>query len=584
MNKRIPQSFIDELLARVDIVSVIEPFVQLKKAGSNYKALCPFHQEKTPSFTLSSSKQFYHCFGCGASGNAITFLMEYERMDFIDVIEHLASQTGLEIPQEFVADQTASSEVQPLYVRMEQSSKFYQTQLRNVAKSKPAITYLKQRKLSKEVVRRFNIGYAPIGWDNLLRYFDNSSVTHKQLFTAGMVIQKEGGDFYDRFRHRIMFPIRDRRGRVIAFGGRVLSDDDTPKYLNSPETPIFHKGNELYGLYEVLQLKSKLNSLLIVEGYTDVVALAQYGIDYAVATLGTATSANHIQRLFRLVPEVVFCFDGDKAGRSAAWHALEVMMPILRDNWQVKFMFLPEGEDPDSLVRKIGKEAFAQKIKQADVLSEFFFQYLTSQVDLDKMDGRAQLANLVMSYIQKMPMNVRREMLCENLAKQVGIDSEKLMRATKKSNEKIENKVRIDGSFGKMKLSPARIAIAILMQNPVLAKEIVVNLPESNMPGMRLLSELINLLKSSSSKLTAGNIIERWRGKPEEKYLTQLTNYEFMIPADVLTIELQAAMRKLCSQVVDVEIDGLMAKASNGELVGKEKQKLQNLLKERQNF
>ncbi len=431
----IPQAFIDNLLNRADIIDVIDKRVPLKKAGKNYSACCPFHQEKTPSFSVQPDRQFYYCFGCGAAGNAIGFIMNFEQVDFPQAVETLAKENGLEVPrEESQAAAQKQSENAKLYDLLEQASKYYQTQLRvHKDRGKP-VDYLKSRGLSGEIAKRFNLGYAPSGWDNLIAELGKNESAISALAKSGMLIEKERAagesrEHYDRFRHRIMFPIRDARGRTIAFGGRVLGDEK-PKYLNSPETPVFHKGSELYGLFESKQASSKHTQLLVVEGYMDVIALAQAGINNAVATLGTATGAYHLQRLFRMVPEVVFCFDGDQAGRTAAWRALEASLPEMQDGRQVKFLFLPEGEDPDTLVRKIGKEEFTRVIESATPLETFFFDKLATGIDISSSAGKARLSNLAKPLLKTLPHGVFAQLMKEKLAQLMGIDSgalEKLM-------------------------------------------------------------------------------------------------------------------------------------------------------------
>lgn len=375
----IPQSFIDDLLARVDIVDVIDARITLKKTGKNYSGLCPFHNEKTPSFSVEPEKQFYYCFGCGAGGNAIGFVMNYENLDFPDAIENIAAQMGIEVPREESSVlQKVREKNQSIYDVLQQSARYYQAQLRQHPQRTRAVEYLKSRGLSGEIARDFALGYAPPGWGNLLQAIGTSEQQKKALLNAGMLIENpdnKSHPLYDRFRDRIIYPIRDSRGRIIAFGGRVLGDDK-PKYLNSPETPVFHKGEELYGLYEARKNTRKLERIVIVEGYMDVIALAQNDIPYCVATLGTATSTAHLRRLFKLVPEVVFCFDGDNAGRDAAWRAFEQVLPLMEDGRTARFLFLPEGEDPDSQVRRIGKSEFVRNLSEATQLAEFFFESL----------------------------------------------------------------------------------------------------------------------------------------------------------------------------------------------------------------
>ncbi|UTF59779.1 DNA primase [Gilvimarinus sp. DA14] len=420
---RIPQPFIDELLDRVDIVEVVDHRVKLKKTGKNYSACCPFHDEKTPSFTVSPDKQFYYCFGCGASGNAVGFLMDYERVGFPEAVEQLAHLCGLDVPKEETSPGASKQDRlrKRLYDLLEKSSDFYQQQLREHPGRSKAVDYLKSRGLDGRIARDYGIGYAPPGWDNLLSALGTSGETKDGLLTAGMLIQPENTDrLYDRFRFRIVFPIRDTRGRVIGFGGRVLGDDK-PKYLNSPETPVFHKGRELYGLYEAREAYRNLPRLLVVEGYMDVVSLAQFGIRYGVATLGTACGENHLERAFRYTSEVVFCFDGDSAGRRAATRALEAALPAMTDGRTVKFLFLPEGEDPDTLVRQIGPEKFENLINLAVPLEDYLFDAAAEGINIRTMEGRAHLSKRAAPLLEKLPKGVFRELMFDSLASRTGL-------------------------------------------------------------------------------------------------------------------------------------------------------------------
>jgi DNA primase len=435
----IPQTFIDDLLSRADIVEVVDKRVTLKKSGKNYSACCPFHKEKTPSFSVQPERQFYYCFGCGAGGNAIGFIMNFDQTDFPQAVESLARDNGMEVPREENAAATRrQSENSKLFEVLEEASKFYCQQLRRHEQRKSAVDYLKARGVSGEIARDFCIGYAAPGWDNLLKAIARDANEQKSLLKAGMVIEKEPrkapdsentntepARYYDRFRDRIIFPIRDSRGRTIAFGGRVLGDDK-PKYLNSPETTVFHKGAELYGLFEAKKANNKLKRILIVEGYMDVIALAQMGIRNSVATLGTATSDRHLIRLFRLVPEVVFCFDGDNAGRTAAWRALEASLSEMQDGRQVKFLFLPEGEDPDTLVRKIGEAAFNLLIEKATPLEQFFFDKLSEGLDIRTIEGRARLSNVAKPLIAKFPKGIYGQLMLDKLSGTLGVASESL--------------------------------------------------------------------------------------------------------------------------------------------------------------
>lgn len=422
----IPQTFIDDLLDRVDIVDVVNSRVQLKKAGKNYKACCPFHEEKSPSFTVAQDKQFYYCFGCGAGGNALGFVMEFDRLDFLPAVEMLAKNAGMEIPREAAPDQRVTKQKDSLYSILTESDKFFRQQLRTHQEAKVAVDYLKGRGLSGKIAAQFGVGYAPPGWDNLLKVAGGDDQKNKLLDESGMIIVKpEEKKQYDRFRHRIMFPIRDQRGRTIGFGGRVL-DDSTPKYLNSPETPVFHKGRELYGLYEARQALKEIPCLIMVEGYMDVIALAQYGIANAVATLGTALTENHLQKLFRYTSEIVFCFDGDSAGRRAAARSLEIALPEMRDGVSAKFLFLPDGEDPDSMVRQLGTEAFLGQVEKSQPLSEFLFEQLSDGIDSSTADGKARLSKICAPQINRIPQGVFRQLMLEELSRRTGVSADNL--------------------------------------------------------------------------------------------------------------------------------------------------------------
>jgi DNA primase len=431
----IPQNFIDDLLERIDIVDVIDSRVKLKKTGKNYSACCPFHDEKTPSFSVSPDKQFFYCFGCGASGNAVGFVMDYERLSFPEAIESLAKVAGVEVPREQTKDpqKRAQDEAKEkarklLYSLMEQANDYYQQQLREHPQKNTPVNYLKNRGLSGQIAKDFGIGYAPPGWDNIIKALGTSNEKQDLLLDGGMLIRNEEKDrIYDRFRERIMFPILDSRGRVIGFGGRVLNDEK-PKYLNSPETTIFHKGKELYGLYEARQAYRQLPRVLVVEGYMDVVALAQYGIRYGVATLGTACSEEHLRIAFKHTNEIVFCFDGDKAGRKAARRAMENSLPAMEDGRQIKFLYLPDGEDPDTLIRQIGEDKFTRLIEGASPLENFLFEELGQTFDTQTMEGRARLCKLAAPMLDQLPRGVYRELMFNQLANRTQLSMDALMR------------------------------------------------------------------------------------------------------------------------------------------------------------
>lgn len=529
MAGKIPQSFIEDLLARTDIVELIDSRVRLKKAGKNYQACCPFHNEKSPSFSVSPEKQFYHCFGCGAHGNAIGFLMEYDGLNFPDAVEELAGTLGVTVPRDEGGRGGSQTPAGPApsadqYQLMNQASQFYQSQLR---KSPEAINYLKGRGLSGEIVKQFAIGYAPSGWDGLKQLLVRNREQEQQLITLGMLIQKESGGSYDRFRDRIMFPIRDRRGRIIGFGGRVLGDG-TPKYLNSPETPIFHKGKELFGLYEIKAANRNPPRVLIVEGYMDVVALAQYGIDYAVASLGTSTTSDHMHLLFRTTPEVICCYDGDNAGREAAWRALENALSCLQDGRELKFVFLPPEHDPDSFVREQGREAFEQYLAAAQPFADFLFERLSRDINLSGEAGQNELANKAIALIRRVPEGFTREGLITKLSQRLRWgENEKRLREIFARQEKEADQAAKPKSDS-IKLTPVRRAIALLVQYPATAAELP-QLPQEltqlQEPGVTFLMQLMAQLQQRPGLNTA-QLLELWRGSKEGAALARLATIE----------------------------------------------------------
>lgn len=423
---RLPQAFIDQVLDRTDIVDVVDRRVKLKKAGKNYSACCPFHQEKTPSFSVNPEKQFYYCFGCGAGGNALGFIMDYERMEFREAIESLAQAAGIDLPTEEVDNAPQIDHQKPLYESMERATKLYEGLLRQHKDRGRVVEYLKNRGLSGEIARDFRLGFAPEGWDNLMQTLvDEDSVGH--ALTAGLLIENDKGRRYDRFRDRVIFPIVNQRGKVIAMGGRVLGDSK-PKYLNSPETPLFSKSHELYGLHHIRKFAKNLSRIVVVEGYMDVIALAQFGIHYAVATLGTSVGKPHLELLFRRVEQVVFCFDGDEAGRKAAFRGMEAALPMMEDGRQVKFLFLPEGEDPDTVVRSKGAKHLEHMFDTAAPLEQFLFEQMGTGIDLTTMDGKARLSKLVAPYINQIPDGVYKTLLFKSLAERTDMDVESLRR------------------------------------------------------------------------------------------------------------------------------------------------------------
>ena len=423
---RLPQAFIDQVLDRTDIVDVIDRRVKLKKAGKNYSACCPFHQEKTPSFSVNPEKQFYYCFGCGAGGNALGFIMDYERVEFREAIESLAQAAGIELPAEEADALPQIDHQKPLYEAMEDATRVYESLLRKHPTRGRVVDYLKQRGVSGEIARDFRLGFAPEGWDNLMTTLSSEEdIGH--AVTSGLLIENDSGRKYDRFRDRVIFPIVNQRGKVIAMGGRVLGDGK-PKYLNSPETPLFSKSHELYGLHHIRKFAKNLSRIVVVEGYMDVIALAQFGIHYAVATLGTSVGKPHLEMLFRRVDQVIFCFDGDEAGRKAAFRGMEAALPMMEDGRQVKFLFLPEGEDPDSVVRNKGPQHLEHLFDNADPLETFLFDQMAEGVDIQTMDGKARLSKLVAPYINLIPDGVFKTLLFKALADRTDMDVESLRR------------------------------------------------------------------------------------------------------------------------------------------------------------
>ncbi|UPW19369.1 DNA primase [Agarivorans sp. TSD2052] len=583
MAGRIPQQFIDDLLARADIVGLIDQRVRLKKAGKNYSACCPFHNEKSPSFTVSQDKQFYHCFGCGAHGNAISFLMEYDKLEFVDAVEDLASQMGVEVEREnsnnSKFDQAKSQQQRQLskdlYELIGHASRFFQQQLRVNPNKQQVIDYLKGRGLSGEVVQRFSIGYAPDEWDALGKALGGSQQASQQLVDAGLSIENDKGRRYDRFRDRVMFPIRDKRGRYIGFGGRVFGDG-TPKYLNSPETSVFHKGRELYGLYEVRQAHKQVPQILVVEGYMDVVSLAQFDIDYAVASLGTSTTPEHLQTLFRASNQIICCYDGDRAGRDAAWRALENALPHLRDNVELKFMFLPDGEDPDTLVRQEGKDGFEKRMREAMPLSRFLFERLSQEIDITTDAGKSHLASKAYELISQVSAAFYKETLLTELATQnrmIRSQLEKELARLKQAERSRPN------TQAQLSLTPMRKAIAMILQLPAIATDLPpsAQLSQVNIKGMGLLLQLIGEVHKKPD-ITTGQLLERWRGQPEQKHLNILAGYNLEIDESGYQDELQDIIASFVDQLLLQRYEQLNVKSISGIITVDEKREMHQLM------
>jgi DNA primase len=588
---RIPQNFIDELIARADIVEIIGARVQLKKSGREYKACCPFHAEKTPSFWVSPDKQFYHCFGCGKHGTVLGFLMDHDHMAFPEAVEELATRLGLEVPREALAAGGARRADEPLYELMARVARFYTESLAHEPRARD---YVAKRGLTPETLERFAIGYAPNSWNELLRRCGADDAERKRLTDAGLIVERaqlQGGErYYDRFRDRIMFPIRDARGRVIAFGGRII-DAGEPKYLNSPETVLFHKGRELYGLYETRRARPNLSRLIVVEGYMDTVRLHQAGLDYAVATLGTATTPEHFRRLFRLVATVVFAFDGDRAGRAAAWRALQQALPEAREGREIRFLFLPQGHDPDTLVGAEGRAAFEERLSEAVPLSEYLVRELSGSSDLTSADGRAHFAEAARPLFAKVPEGVYRELLLERLAQVVGLGAARLQQlwaqpragapaATLPAAPRAARRGGAPRGGGRGSL--VRQAIVRLLHYPAIATEVTLaeraGLDASEEPGVALLRELLDNLREQPAQIAA-QVIERWAGREGGEALQKLLEREEVITErEAAAGELRAALVRLADQAAGRRLEALEAKSRAGSLAGNELEEFQRLI------
>ena len=616
---RIPDQFIDDLLARVDIVDVIEQRVPLKKSGRDWSARCPFHDERSPSFTVSPAKQFYHCFGCGAHGSAIKFLMDYDRLEFVDAVEELASRVGLKVPYEGGAKRVPQEDSTDLYTLLDSAAAFYQ---RELAKNETARAYFDSRGLDADTIARFRLGYAPDQWDALKSALGTNPQRIALLEKSGMLTSGERGK-YDRFRDRVMFPIQDRRGRVIAFGGRIIekcgdgsplldsraqearTGTDGPKYLNSPETPLFHKGRELFALWQVRHAHSKIPRLIVVEGYMDVIALFQHGVTQAVATLGTATTSDHAELLFRNCADVYFCFDGDRAGRQAAWRAVESVLPRMRDGRQAFFLFLPDDEDPDSIVRKEGQAGFEQRLKEATPLSEFFFAHQEVETDLKTADGRARLAERCKEMIAAIPDGAFKDRMQEvliekskmswpmlaNLDASVRDSARQLLEdqliiarggvpegVLKASPRRIEKSVGAGASRAPER-TLVRTAVALLVQNPgfVAAIQPPTLFSTLRQPGIPLLIELIALCRERTEISTAG-VIEHFADRDEARALQKLGVMEFPGGEDAWRSEFLDALAQLDRQTQQQRLDELLNKQGEAALDGDEKDELRRLL------
>lgn len=574
MKNKIPKPFIQDVVARTDIVSIIASRIELKKRGHTHTACCPFHSEKTPSFTVSQSKQFYYCFGCGAHGNAIGFLMAYDHLSFVDAITDLAQALGMTIPLE--ANDTHHQDNEILYTLLYQAQTWYEKELKQSAE---AIQYLKNRGLTGKIAKEFGIGYAPHAWEFLSQHVKHNTSDRKALATAGMLIEKTPGHYYDRFRDRILFPIRDIRGKTIGFGGRTIKDE-IPKYLNSPETPIFHKHQTLYGLYETCQHHRKLHRALVVEGYLDVISLAQHDIRYAVATLGTALNAKHIQLLLRYTTDIIFCFDGDNAGQKAAWKALTLSLPLLRDGLNIRFLFLPPTEDPDSLVRKIGKNAFEKLIDEATALPTVFFSALEKEFPPTSIAGKAAFAKAANDLINTMPSGIYKNLLLDQLATQLQIARADLTALSVNPPEIISAPIITPPKKTRTRLNPVLTAIQLLLQQPALASQ-AVQLPtfagsEKTAEKMLLLDLLQHCTQHPASHV--GELLETIEDDVTRAMLAKIAALPLAVPEAGRALEFVGALQRLHEQDQAHQLSHLITQAKQRELNAEEKQLLQLLL------
>lgn len=580
MAGKIPQEFIDELLQRVDIVDVIDHRVPLRKAGKDYQARCPFHDEKTPSFTVSQVKQFYHCFGCGANGNVISFLMEYDHMEFPEAIEELAGRAGLTMPERTEGESAPKRERDDLLPALDRAARYFQAQLRRHPNAGQAVDYLKRRGVTGEVAQRFELGFAPDGWDGLIRGFGATEAELPVLERAGLVVRGDKGSHYDRFRGRVIFPIRDHRGRIVGFGGRVLGDGE-PKYLNSPETPVFHKGAELYNLFGGRGAIRDADHAIVVEGYMDVVALAQHGIDNVVATLGTATTPQHLHRLFRLASHVVFCFDGDRAGLDAARKAMETVLPEMHGGRQVSFLFLPDGLDPDDFVRANGADAFRKAVHGATPLDAFLFEHLRTRTDLSRPDGRARLVELAKPLLATIPPGPYKEILTRRLGELSGLDDERYLAGVVRGGREAAASRGRAGGRPEPAGPPSAFAnlLSLLLQNPAMARRLpeIEGLDDHPAPAAGVLAQVIAILTEEEPSSTAA-LVERFRDTPYHARLEKLAGWNHPIVEESLEETVLQTADSVRRAVVDHAIDKLLQKSGREPLSDAEKSELNRFM------
>lgn len=590
---RIPDRFIESLIAQTDLVTLIQEKVKLKKAGNNFSGCCPFHQEKTPSFTVSPMKQFYHCFGCGAHGNAIGFLMAHDALSFVDAIEVLSARLGLTVPRDMRAAAKQKEKADLSHI-LDAVSAFYQAQLKIHPQGQQAIAYLKKRGLTGTIAKRFGVGFAPAGWTHLVDQFKADPHAFHILEHTGLVKKHSEGRYFDLFRSRILFPIRDRKGAVVGFGGRTIGND-TPKYLNSPESTLFHKSYCLYGLYEALQARQQWDFILVVEGYLDVIACVQQGVEGVVATLGTAITQHHLTQLFHVTDHIVFCLDGDKAGQQAAWKALQGVLPLMQQGRQVRFAFLPTGEDPDTYIRSHGKADFQALIANSSSLSDYFFNSLAQDQDLTSLDNRAQIAEKARGLIAQLPDGVFKEMMFEQLARLLA-SSPQVMRGEKARRYPYQHSKQFTQKILRTPppkpSGPAYLACAILLREPALIG--LVNqmdpdlslydaLSNSHQPGCEVLIQLLTCLRSEPH-LSSVALREKLPplNKSQELALSAGEKKAAYIPELGLGVELQGTLERLLVIGQELLAQKLIQKAKVSELTQEEKEQLKEILQKRE--
>ena len=565
MAGRVPRAFIDDLLNRVDIVEIVDSRVPLKKKGKEYWACCPFHNEKSPSFSVSQNKQFYHCFGCQQSGNAIGFLMDYDHMEFVEAIESLAQSIGVEVPYEQgQAPRQQAPGLESLYDAMQHCSDFYQAQLKQ---NPQAIDYLKQRGIDGQTAKDYAVGYAPQGWSNL-------QGDRKLLIDGGMLIEKDNGQHYDRFRHRLMFPIRDRRGRTIAFGGRVINPEDNPKYLNSPETAIFHKGDEIYGLFELKRAVTNIEQIYVTEGYMDVVALAQHGVKTAVATLGTAINNAQIETLFRSCKTLVFCFDGDIAGKKAAWRSLEQCLSSLKEGRLARFLFLPEGHDPDSYIQEHGQAAFQQQTEQAATLTEYLFKTLLSECNTQSAEGKSQFLDRLRPYFMQIPLQSLKDQILGEVERRLSIPLDnRLLKGLGENPGQLQQKTVIPEN----RWTPTKLAINLLLQKPQLGWNTgaLYHLSDAKIPGVELLLQLLDVIHEEPD-ISTQNLLDRFKQSEHEAHLYQLAAVQpAMETEESIDLMFKDCLQRLQNKYIVLRREQLIHKLQSGEALS-EAEKLEH--------